>query len=60
MFIFTKKNIMQFNYIDWLWEQYDIKELKRIINGKGLKRDKQRAKKQLLKIKQNEYFKKSK
>lgn len=47
MFIFTKKNIMQFNYIDWLWSNYNVEELKRIKNGRGLERDKQRAAKEL-------------
>lgn len=48
MFItFTKKNNMQFDYIQYLWSSYHESELHDIINGGGLEADKQKAKAEL-------------
>lgn len=47
MFIFTKNNNMQFDYIQYLWSQYTDEELDIIINGGGLESDKDRARQEL-------------
>ncbi len=47
MFIFTKKNDMQFNYNDWFWSQHTEEQLYIIINGGGLESDKARAEQEL-------------
>ena len=47
MFIFTKNNNMQFDYIQYLWSEYTEEELDAIINGGGLESDKDRARQEL-------------